>query len=84
VNLKPLPDDYGAGIEIAKFIVIVSSGIPVYLQLAGQLKDGIDQRQYDPEKPLPSVYKFNRMLGISGSTVFRAYKHVNKMAMFNG
>lgn len=78
MNLKHALKDNGTGIEIGKFSVNISSDIPVYLQLASQLKDGIDQRQYDPEKPLPSVYKFNRLLGISRSTVFRAYKHLNR------
>ncbi|WP_205511766.1 GntR family transcriptional regulator [Longitalea arenae] len=52
--------------------------MPVYLQLAKQLKEGISQGQYDPGKPLPSLYTFNRVLGISRSTVFRAYKYLNR------
>lgn len=78
MNLKHRLKEKGAGIEIEQFYVNVDSDVPVYLQLAGQLKDGIVQRQYDPEKPLPSVYKFYRALGVSRSTVFRAYKHLNR------
>jgi len=65
-------------IEIKKFSVNIGSHIPVYLQLAIQLQQVIEQHHHDPCKPLPSVYKFKCTLGISKTTVFRAYKHLNR------
>lgn len=65
-------------IAVRDFIVYTESDTPVYLQLANQLQQLIEQQQYDPEQPLPSLNTFNHSLGISRATAFRAYIELSR------
>ncbi|OQP49038.1 hypothetical protein A4H97_29615 [Niastella yeongjuensis] len=83
LTLEDKPRQYASrlDIEIEKFSINAGDVTPVYLQLAIQLQQGIEDGQFDCNKPLPSVYRCNRTLGLSRATVFRAYKYLNRSGM---
>ena len=50
-----------------------SSGLPIYLQIVGQIKAAIATRRLAPEDPLPSVRQLATELRVNPNTVARAY-----------
>jgi GntR family transcriptional regulator len=50
-----------------------SSGLPIYLQIAQQLKTAVAMGRLQPEDPLPSVRQLAVELAVNPNTVARAY-----------
>lgn len=56
------------------FIAIdASSGLPIYVQIATQIKTSIAMGRLRPEDPLPSVRQLAVELAVNPNTVARAY-----------
>jgi GntR family transcriptional regulator len=56
------------------FIAIdASSGLPIYVQIANQIKTSIAMGRLRPEDPLPSVRQLAVELAVNPNTVARAY-----------
>lgn len=67
--------------DIGDFIFDKRSHSPVYLQLASQIQGAIRYNNFDPTKPLPSLKDFERKLGLSATTVIRAYGHLHRSGL---
>ncbi len=50
-----------------------SSGLPIYLQIAQQIKTAVAMGRLQPEDPLPSVRQLAVELAVNPNTVARAY-----------
>jgi len=50
-----------------------SSGLPIYLQIAQQIKTAVAMGRIQPEDPLPSVRQLAVELAVNPNTVARAY-----------
>jgi GntR family transcriptional regulator len=50
-----------------------SSGLPIYLQIAQQIKTAVAMGRLEPEEPLPSVRQLAVELAVNPNTVARAY-----------
>ena len=50
-----------------------SSGLPIYLQIAQQIKTAVAMGRLQPEDPLPSVRQLAVDLAVNPNTVARAY-----------
>ena len=50
-----------------------SSGLPIYLQIAQQIKTAVAMGRLQPEDPLPSVRQLAVGLAVNPNTVARAY-----------
>ncbi len=50
-----------------------SSGLPIYLQIAQQIKTSLAMGRLHPEDPLPSVRQLAVELAVNPNTVARAY-----------
>jgi len=50
-----------------------SSGLPIYLQIAQQIKTAVAMGRLHPEDPLPSVRQLAVELAVNPNTVARAY-----------
>jgi len=55
-----------------------SSGVPIYLQIEGQVKQAVAAGALKPADPLPSVRKLAADLGINPNTVARAYQNLDR------
>ena len=55
--------------------------VPIYLQLAQQIMEGIARKELLPEKPLPSVRAFAADLGMNMHTVNKAYHYLEEKKM---
>ena len=56
------------------FITVdASSGLPIYLQIAQQIKTAVAMGRLEPEEPLPSVRQLAVELAVNPNTVARAY-----------
>ena len=53
--------------------VDASSGLPIYLQIAQQIKTAVAMGRLQPEDPLPSVRHLAVELAVNPNTVARAY-----------
>ena len=53
--------------------VDASSGLPIYLQIAQQIKTAVAMGRLQPEEPLPSVRQLAVELAVNPNTVARAY-----------
>ena len=53
--------------------VDASSGLPIYLQIAQQIKTAVAMGRLHPEDPLPSVRQLAVDLAVNPNTVARAY-----------
>lgn len=49
--------------------MIEKTGVPAYLQIAGNLREQIQQGLLTPEEPLPSTAELGRQYGVSASVV---------------
>jgi GntR family transcriptional regulator len=50
-----------------------ASGLPIYLQIAHQIKTAVAMGRLQPEEPLPSVRQLAVELAVNPNTVARAY-----------
>ncbi|HEX8119115.1 MAG TPA: GntR family transcriptional regulator [Pyrinomonadaceae bacterium] len=50
-----------------------SSGLPIYIQIAQQIKTAVAMGRLQPEDPLPSVRQLAVELAVNPNTVARAY-----------
>ena len=50
-----------------------SSGLPIYIQIAQQIKTAVAMGRLQPEDPLPSVRQLAVKLAVNPNTVARAY-----------
>lgn len=50
-----------------------ASGLPIYLQIAQQIKTSVAMGRLHPEEPLPSVRQLAVELAVNPNTVARAY-----------
>ncbi len=50
-----------------------SSGLPIYIQIAQQIKTAVAMGRLQPEEPLPSVRQLAVDLAVNPNTVARAY-----------
>ncbi len=50
-----------------------SSGLPIYIQIAQQIKTAVAMGRLQPEEPLPSVRQLAVELAVNPNTVARAY-----------
>ena len=50
-----------------------SSGLPIYLQIAQQIRTAVAMGRLQPEEPLPSVRQLAVELAVNPNTVARAY-----------
>jgi GntR family transcriptional regulator len=50
-----------------------ASGLPIYLQIAQQIKTAVAMGRLQPEEPLPSVRQLAVELAVNPNTVARAY-----------
>lgn len=57
------------------------SAIPIYLQLAQQIMEGIAREELAPETPLPSVRAFAADLSMNMHTVNKAYHYLEEKKM---
>ncbi|CEG21668.1 HTH-type transcriptional repressor YtrA [Planococcus massiliensis] len=57
------------------------SAVPIYLQLAQQIMEGIARGELAPETPLPSVRAFAADLGMNMHTVNKAYHYLEEKKM---
>jgi GntR family transcriptional regulator len=55
-----------------------SSGVPIYLQIEGQVKQAVAAGALKPPDTLPSVRKLAADLGINPNTVARAYQNLER------
>ncbi|MDE3237053.1 MAG: GntR family transcriptional regulator [Bacteroidota bacterium] len=78
INNKNAVSSQFQEIEVNRFELNKNLAQPLYMQLAIQLQTLIESHEFDQAKPLPSIDKCYRMLGISKSTVFQAYTYLNK------
>ena len=53
-----------------------SSGLPIYLQIAQQIKTAVAMGRLHPEDPLPSVRQLAVDLAVNPNTVARAYREL--------
>ena len=54
---------------------------PLYLQIAVQLKQAIEQGKFTHGSPLPSVNDLSKSLAISKATPLRAYGYLGKKGL---
>lgn len=57
------------------------SAVPIYLQLAQQIMEGIAREELAPETSLPSVRAFAADLGMNMHTVNKAYHYLEEKKM---
>jgi GntR family transcriptional regulator len=60
------------------FHISTSSRLPIYQQLAQQIRQAIAQGQLRPEAALPSVRQLSRDLVVNPNTVARAYTELER------
>jgi GntR family transcriptional regulator len=58
--------------------VDVSSRLPIYQQLASQIREAIARGELQPEAGLPSVRQLSRDLVVNPNTVARAYTELER------
>jgi len=60
------------------FHVNTASKLPIYQQLAQQVREAIARGELRPEEPLPSVRQLSRDLVVNPNTVARAYTELER------
>jgi GntR family transcriptional regulator len=60
------------------FYVDTSSRLPIYQQLAQQVREAIARGELEPEAGLPSVRQLSRDLTVNPNTVARAYAELER------
>jgi GntR family transcriptional regulator len=65
------------------FQVDSSSRVPIYRQLAGQLREAVARGRLLPEERLPSVRELARSLVVNPNTIARVYTEVEREGILN-
>src|SRR2546421_9468288 len=60
------------------FQIDTGSRLPIYQQLAQQIREGIARGELRPEEGLPSVRQLSRELVVNPNTVARAYTELER------
>jgi GntR family transcriptional regulator len=58
--------------------ISTASRVPIYQQLAQQIREGIARGELQPESNLPSVRQLSRELVVNPNTVARAYTELER------
>ncbi len=66
-----------------EFRVDPSSRMPIYRQLAGQLREAVARGRLRPDQRLPSVRELSRSLVINPNTVARVYTELEREGVLN-
>ena len=66
-----------------KIIISNNSDLPIYLQVANQLKDHILSGKLEENQMLPSMRALAKDLGISFITTKRSYEELEKQGLIN-
>jgi GntR family transcriptional regulator len=61
-----------------QFSINPSAGIPIYEQLAEQVRAGIARGQLRPDQRLPSVRELSQSLVVNPNTIVRAYTELER------
>src|SRR5882672_11355109 len=65
------------------FQIDTGSRLPIYQQLAQQIREGIARGELQPEAGLPSVRQLSRELVVNPNTVARAYTELEREGVLN-
>ncbi len=65
------------------FQIDSASRLPIYRQLADQIRDGIARGRLVPGERLPSVRNLSRQLVVNPNTVARAYTELEREGVLN-
>jgi GntR family transcriptional regulator len=60
-----------------------SSRVPIYRQLAGQLREAVARGKVLPEERLPSVRELSRSLVVNPNTIARVYTELEREGVLN-
>jgi GntR family transcriptional regulator len=60
-----------------------SSRVPIYRQLAGQLREAVARGSLLPEERLPSVRELSRSLVVNPNTIARVYTELEREGVLN-
>ncbi len=60
------------------FSVDPTSDLPLFAQLARQLREAVLSGEWDPDRPLPSVRALVALLRVNPQTVLRAYEELER------
>ena len=66
-----------------EFSISTSSRLPIYRQLAEQIREAIAQGRLKPAEKLPSVRDLSRQLVVNPNTVARAYTELERESVLN-
>ncbi len=66
-----------------QFRIDPASRLPIYRQLAQQLREGIARGQFRPEQRLPSVRELSRILVVNPNTIARVYTELEREGIVN-
>jgi GntR family transcriptional regulator len=61
-----------------QFTVNPAAGVPIYEQLAGQVRAGVARGQLRPDDRLPSVREMSQTLVVNPNTIARAYSELER------
>jgi GntR family transcriptional regulator len=64
--------------------VDTSSNLPIYQQLAQQIREAIARGELEPDASLPSVRQLSRELVVNPNTVARAYTELEREGLLVG
>jgi GntR family transcriptional regulator len=60
-----------------------SGRVPIYRQLAGQLREAVARGRLQPEEKLPSVRELSRSLVVNPNTIARVYTELEREGILN-
>lgn len=66
-----------------KITIETSSRLPVYQQIATQIREGIARGLIQPGERLPSVRELSRDLVVNPNTIARAYTELERLGVLN-
>jgi len=66
-----------------EFSIDASCRLPIYRQLAGQLREAVARGRLQPDDRLPSVRELSRRLVVNPNTVARVYTELERDGVLN-
>ena len=66
-----------------QFEINTASRLPIYRQLAQQIREGVAKGGLQPDERLPSVRELSRELVVNPNTVARAYTELERDGLLN-
>ncbi len=66
-----------------QFQVDPSSRLPIYRQIAKQIREGVARGRLKPEEKLPSVRELSRELVVNPNTIARVYTELEREGVLN-